>query len=418
MGVGQSSLGKGRAWMELGNMSRSRSYLDKALAVANLISNKELLRDTYQQLAILHEETGNLKYSLEYYKEYFQLKDTLSSEQRNEQFANMQLMHETAQKDSEIRIMQERQEQQKARLENEEFKNNILVVILALGAVLLFNLYRGSVKRKKINKVLLAHKREIEEKSREMEGLLSMKDKFLSIISHDLRSPINSLLGTIDMLNKGHLSEEESRGLMTSLKNRLTNTRKLLDNLLDWALVQMDEIHIKLKELDLHDIVQENIDFFHETNEKHIIFFNKVPRDTYVLADPNMLELILRNLIVNSIKFTQAGGFIEIDVEQHSDYITVCISDNGIGMTQDQAEKLFDTTQLYSTPGTQNEQGTGLGLKLCKEFIERMEGSIWVESEKDEGSTFKFTLKIPQRIDNSLSSTHNKEHDYGYNILE
>jgi signal transduction histidine kinase len=111
-----------------------------------------------------------------------------------------------------------------------------------------------------------------------------------------------------------------------------------------------------------------------------------------------MLELILRNLIVNSIKFTQEGGFIEIDTEVGSDnMLVICISDNGIGMTSEQAEKLFDTTALYSTPGTANEQGTGLGLKLCKEFVDRMGGAIWVESTKDEGSVFKFTLKIPDR---------------------
>jgi len=397
IGVGHSCLGKGSVMMELGDFYQARKYLESALEVANKISNKELLRDTYYEMAILNEQEGKHKTSLSFYKSYFKLKDSLLSQQRNEQFANMQLMHETAQKDAEIRIIQEREQQQKAQLETEEFKNNILVVILALGAVILLNLYRSAVKRKKINKVLVAHKHEIEEKSREMEGLLSMKDKFLSIISHDLRSPINSLLGTIEMLNKGHLSAEESKTLMGSLKSRLNNTRKLLDNLLDWALVQMDEINIKAKELDLYEMVQENIEFFHETNEKHIIFFNKVNRQTMVLADPNMLELILRNLIVNSIKFTQEGGFIEIETapSDNKGFITVCIGDNGIGMTEDQAAKLFDSSQLYSTPGTRNEQGTGLGLKLCKEFVERMGGSIWVESAKDEGSIFKFTLKIP-----------------------
>ncbi len=398
LGVGQSYLGKGSVWMELGDFTRSRSFLEQAVDIAREKNNKELLRDAFLELAVLNEIQGNYRAALDLQKKYYDLNDSLNSEQRNEQFANMQIMHETAQKDAEIRLMKEREQQQQSLLDGEEFKNNILVVILALGAVILFNLYRSSVKRKKTNKILLAHQKEIEDKSKEMEGLLSMKDKFLSIISHDLRSPINSLLGTIDMLNRGHLTEKESKDLMGSLKNRLNNTRKLLDNLLDWTLIQMDEIHIKMKSLDLYDIAQENVEFFHETNEKHIVFFNKVKKNTMVMADHNMLELILRNLIVNSIKFTQEGGFIEIDTEQGSDnMLVICISDNGIGMTEEQAEKLFDTTALFSTPGTANEQGTGLGLKLCKEFVDRMGGTIWVESAKDEGSVFKFTLKIPDR---------------------
>ncbi|MEJ2003552.1 MAG: ATP-binding protein [Cyclobacteriaceae bacterium] len=106
---------------------------------------------------------------------------------------------------------------------------------------------------------------------------------------------------------------------------------------------------------------------------------------------------ILRNLIVNSIKFTQEGGYIEVNTAPGCEegFITVCIADNGIGMTDAQAAKLFDSSQLFSTPGTRNEQGTGLGLKLCKEFVERLGGKIWVESRKGEGSVFKFTLKIP-----------------------
>jgi signal transduction histidine kinase/uncharacterized protein HemY len=389
-GIGLSYLGMGRINIEMTEYPEAESYLEKALAIAVQSTYGELARDSYEELSKLYEYRGNYQEALRLHKKLKMLEDSLFSEKKNEQFAKLQLLHETEQKDAEIRLF-------KQQVNNEEFKSNVLVVILALASVILFNLYRSSIRRKKINGLLLAHQSEIEAKSKEMEGLLVMKDKFFSILSHDLRSPINALVGLLDMLHDGHMSQDELKNVTVSLKSRLTKTRKLLDNLLDWALIQMDQFTTKEEKVNLYAITEDNVNFFKEINEKHVHFFNKVDEDTIILADKNMVDLVIRNIVSNSVKFTAEGGTIEISSKpgnSNKGEIIVSIADNGMGMTEEQVRTLFDSPSLYSTRGTANETGTGLGLKLCSEFVERMGGRIWVESHKDEGSVFNFTVKI------------------------
>ncbi|MEM6755381.1 MAG: HAMP domain-containing sensor histidine kinase, partial [Cyanobacteria bacterium P01_C01_bin.38] len=300
---------------------------------------------------------------------------------------------EIERKDVAIAELNAQQQLRQEQLKNQEFIRNVLVVILAFTGILLFTLYRNSVKRRKANEKLIAHQAEIEAKRKELESLLSMKDKFFSIVSHDLRSPINGLVGILDLLDEGHISQEELVKVTSSLKQRLDGTRKMLDNLLDWALVEMNEITLQWDEVNLMKSVDDNLSFFKEINEKGITFKNQIKKGLKVKADPNMLDLILRNLIANSIKFMDEKGEVIISSSTTNGKATVSVKDNGVGMGTDQISKIFDTNVLYTTKGTANEKGTGLGLKLCKEFVEKMGGTIWVESEEDKGSTFNFTLE-------------------------
>ncbi|ELR70526.1 hypothetical protein C900_03685 [Fulvivirga imtechensis AK7] len=393
-GITETYLGMGKTRMKMGEHTQAAALFDLSLKMAKERENNELIIQAYHEISKLHEKLGEYAQSLKYYKMYKALEDSVFSERQKEQFAQIQIKYEMANKDMEIALLNQKEEQRKVQLQNEEFFRNILVVILAFTGVLLITLYRSSVRRKKINNLLVAHQKEMEEQSRELAGLLEMKDKFFSIVSHDLRSPINALGGILDMLDEGSLTQEELRQLTRSLKTRLDNTRKLLDNLLDWALVQMNEITIQEETMDLNHLVDDNLSFFREVNDKHIHFLNEVEEKTMVLADKNMLDLIIRNLIANSIKFTGEGGFVEVSVEErNNDWLIVEIRDNGMGMSEEQKAQLFNTTTLYTTKGTANEKGTGLGLKLCKEFVERMGGEIWVESTEGEGSSFKFTVK-------------------------
>lgn len=393
-GIAETQLGLGVARMKMGEYDKAGELLNTSLTLSKSMNNNELIIKAYEEMSNLYEKKGEYQLSLKYYKMFKAMEDSVFSEKQKEQFAQIQIKYETANKDMEIALLNQKEEQQKVQLKNEEFFRNILVVILAFTAVLLITLYRSSVRRKKINDLLVIHQKEMEEQSRELAGLLEMKDKFFSIVSHDVRSPIHALVGILDMLDEGNLNQEELRQLTKSLKVRLDNTRKLLDNLLDWALVQMNEITIQEEPLELKELVEENLNFFREINDKDIQFIDLVEKDTSVLADRNMLDLIIRNLVANSIKFTREGGFVEISAkDKDNDTLIVSIKDNGIGMSEEQRSQLFNTTVLYTTKGTANEKGTGLGLKLCKEFVERMGGKIWVESKEGEGSTFKFTIK-------------------------
>ncbi|UII20076.1 tetratricopeptide repeat-containing sensor histidine kinase [Fulvivirga ligni] len=394
IGIAEAELGKGIVYVKVPNYEKAIKSLNHSLEMAESLDSRELMIKCYLELSNYYEHRKMFETSLDYYKKYKALQDSLFGEKKSEQFAQIQIKYETANKDIEIAYLNQKEEQRNNQLKNEEFFRNILVVILAFTAVLLITLYRSGVRRKKINMLLIKHQEEMEEQSREMASLLAMKDKFFSILSHDLRSPINALVGILTIIDSGHITQEELREHTKVLKARLENAKKLLGNLLDWAMVQMDELTIQNETLDLKELVEENITFFRETNDKHIQFFNKIDEEEQVRTDRNMLDLVIRNLISNAIKFTEASGFVEITAEDKSnDWLYVRVTDNGIGMSEEQVTHLFDKSGLHTTRGTENEEGTGLGLKLCKEFIERMGGELLVESKENEGTTFTFTVK-------------------------
>ncbi|MEQ8926328.1 MAG: tetratricopeptide repeat-containing sensor histidine kinase [Fulvivirga sp.] len=394
-GIVEVFYGKGSVSQRMGDEIGAKAYFEKCQKMAEEIGDNGSLIRCYASMSELYESEKNLAKALEYYKKYKELEDSVFSEKKKEQFSQVQIQYETAKKDIEIQLLNQKERQQISELKNQEFIRNILVVILAFTAVLLFSLYKNNQRRKKVNDLLVIQQREIESKSKELSSLLEMKDKFFSIVSHDLRSPINALVGILDILDEGNMTQQELKEVSHALKLRLDNTRKLLDTLLDWAMMQMNEIKINLENIKLKGMVEDNFTFFREIGEKNIIFVNSVEADRIVKADKNMLDLIIRNLVSNSIKFTEDGGRVEISTEEGpKNMLIVMINDDGVGMAPEQMNKLFNTTELYTTRGTANEKGTGLGLKLCKEFVERMGGNIWVESEQGKGSTFKFTVSL------------------------
>ncbi|MEJ0056529.1 MAG: HAMP domain-containing sensor histidine kinase [Bacteroidota bacterium] len=225
-----------------------------------------------------------------------------------------------------------------------------------------------------------------------MKQLNQVKDKFFSIISHDLRSPMNALAGTLDLLEQKNISQDEFNSLSKNLRTQFNHTRTLINNLLNWTLLQMDKLKIQSEKVLLHAKVEESFSALRMLYPKNIVMENKVGEKVTAYADPNIVNLVLRNLILNAVKFTESGGRIWISAEQNDKEITVSVSDNGIGIQPEVKEMLFEKTSGYSTRGTANEKGTGLGLILCKEFVEKNGGRIWLESELGKGTTFYFTL--------------------------
>ena len=225
--------------------------------------------------------------------------------------------------------------------------------------------------------------------------LNATKDKFFSIIAHDLRSPFNALLGFSNLLvdNFDNLQIEEQKEYISILNQSVKNTYKLLDNLLTWSLLQKDIIDFNPEKIYLYPIFLETHELLKQSLErKSIEFINNISENIYVFADRNMISTIIRNLISNAIKFTPLGGKITIDAKYKQQFVEITVQDSGVGIALDKQTKLFDIGKNMSTNGTENETGTGLGLILCKEFVEKHGGKIWVESEEGKGSAFIFTI--------------------------
>ncbi len=241
----------------------------------------------------------------------------------------------------------------------------------------------------------LAIEAEMKLKNEELTNLNATKDKFFSIIAHDLKSPFNSILGLsefmVSQIQEGNFEKMEEYASV--IKDSSQRAMDLLQNLLEWSRVQTGRMVFSPENLKIDLLIHEALNLLSETaTQKGIVISKNIQDNLFAFVDQSMFSTIIRNLVSNAIKFSYRGGEIRVDLRELNNQIEVSVSDNGIGIKADQLENLFRIDQNQSKPGTQNEKGTGLGLILCKEFVEKHGGKIWVESEPGKGSKFKFTI--------------------------
>jgi signal transduction histidine kinase/Flp pilus assembly protein TadD len=250
-----------------------------------------------------------------------------------------------------------------------------VAVLLVLGIVLLL-IRQGRISKGNLDKERIVNQ---------------TKNRLFAIVSHDLRSPINSLLGLFSLFDNNNLSNEEFLHLTRRLKTNVETMSFTLNNLLYWAKSQLEGIETIPKKHNLATLCNENI-VLHESQavQKQINIKHQVPSDLFFWGDLEQINLVLRNLLVNAIKFSPIGGEIQLHACTDGQFLLVSVKDKGVGLSLQQQEALF-TQALASTPGTAREKGTGLGLMLCKEFVENNGGRIWAESQMGQGSIFYFT---------------------------
>ncbi len=243
----------------------------------------------------------------------------------------------------------------------------------------------------------------LEQFSHQLKELNATKDQLFSIIAHDLKSPFNILLGFSEILSENirTYSIEESERIIAIINSTSKRTLTLLENLLTWAKTQTGQIDFKPGKQSLKPIIQAIVEFLNSSASiKKITLNSSVSDDIVAYADPNMLKTVLRNLISNAIKFTNSGGKIDIYSVSDQNQIEITVSDTGVGMNEETRNKLFRIDTKFTTTGTADERGSGLGLTLCKEFVEKHGGKIWIEGEVGKGSRFIFTLPLNGSTEN------------------
>jgi signal transduction histidine kinase len=237
---------------------------------------------------------------------------------------------------------------------------------------------------------------EILMKNELLQAINAEKDKFFSILAHDLRGPLSAFVAATMIITEEiqTMEIEEIKELTGSMKRSAENIYRLLENLLEWSRLRRGGMEFIPEKINLGNKIKLCTEILSEfANNKGIEIILSVPDDFFVIADNHMLDATIRNLISNAIKFTPTGGKISVTAEIKKDNeIEIRITDTGIGMTQDIMKKLFHLNEKTNRLGTEGEPSTGLGLLLCKEFIEKQEGKIWVESEVGKGSSFFFSL--------------------------
>jgi PAS domain S-box-containing protein len=239
----------------------------------------------------------------------------------------------------------------------------------------------------------------IKKSEAQLKELNATKDKFFNIIAHDLKNPFTSLLGSSELLynNINKMSPENIKKLSLILNDSAKGGYAILLNLLDWSRSQTGILKYKPEKINLKNLIDENISNLQlSAANKEIRLFSETKDNLFVIADKNMINTLLRNLLNNAVKFTHRNGKVVMGAVTDSGNVIISVKDTGIGISEDRIEKLFRIDTKHSMPGTENEQGTGLGLKLCQEFVDKMGGKIWVESIENKGSTFKFSIPVKE----------------------
>jgi len=376
----------------------------ESYAIADLIGNLDYKSENLLQASIAYEGLGENVLALKRLREYTAIKDSLLKMDRVKKIKLFNTLNQLEKSQYTITDLSKTSEKAQLNYEKEKKYTHFLIIAVVIFAFLLILLIQQNASKRKAFNLLefknyQVHKMkdEIDGQSNKLKQLNSTKDKFFSIIAHDLKNPFNSIAGFTDLMIENNEIYDAAKRLkfLKIIKGSTAKVSSLLDNLLIWASSQSGNLKFNPKNINLAQQVAGVISFLEiQAINKDISVINKVEKNVHVNADENMLDTILRNLISNAIKFTLPKGEIQVFSSLKNDFVEITVNDNGVGMTEAEIATIFNVNEINSSLGTSNEQGSGLGLILCKDFVESHGGKIWVESVINEGSEFKFTLPV------------------------
>ncbi|MCF6352687.1 MAG: tetratricopeptide repeat-containing sensor histidine kinase [Cyclobacteriaceae bacterium] len=374
-----------------GDLPRALEYAQHSYSLAMADGLKEQIRDASHILSELYQETEEYKKAYHFQELYLAYRDSINNEETIRKMADLRTEYEVSQKQIEVDLLNQKHKT------NKIIGAGLLGVILLIGA-LAYMLNKRNKEKRQANKLLTAQKEQLQIQHKELGVLNTTKDRFFSIISHDLRGPVNSFKGLTSLM-KMSLEEKKYDELpkMTGMLDEASNQISiLLNNLLDWAINQQGEFPYSPEDVELAQLVKEVLDTSQSrTDSKQIEIKTSIKTDVIAWIDKNSIKTVLRNLINNALKFTPQGGKIEIYGSTVNNKVILKIKDTGIGISKDKFASLFSMNELRSTPGTDGEKGLGLGLRLAYEFVKMNKGSITAESEEGKGATF--TVRLPAK---------------------
>ena len=396
----------------LGKLHLRRKEFPEALAdfresleLARTVNSLPIIQENYKNLADYYSLTGDDSQALRMFRIYDAVKDSLLSEEGMTHIREMELKFNARSLEQEIELL--RKDNTIQNLKQTRLKYGIVslvVVIMALILVFIVYYQRNHFKKETArlleiqNRLLEKTTRKLVESETHLKELNSTKDKFFSIIGHDLRNPLNALLGFSELIsgNSREYSLEEIQKYSKIINDAAKNIHMLIENLLEWSRSQSGNIEFNPEEILLETVAGEILSVFEiQAEKKNIGIRLQIKEGTRVYADRNLLSTILRNLINNAVKYTGENGSIQITGGPAEGGVSVAVKDTGVGMSEEQLAGLFSLVHGPSTPGTSDEKGTGLGLILCKEFMDKHGGTIRAESRPGEGSTF--TIFLPDK---------------------
>ncbi|HPH37301.1 MAG TPA: tetratricopeptide repeat-containing sensor histidine kinase [Sediminibacterium sp.] len=385
----------GRFFHRQQNNRKGVNYLHRALDMSTQFGLLEVEREAAESLSSFYERQKQMDSAFYYYKRFSKVENQIFNKEKENEFTRKKLKLDFSIKEKEYAVEQEKINQQLAEKKLEiSFKNKIewlmgILTIVVITAAWFF--YKSKKKTQELNATIEAQRQSLSE-------LVQVKDKIFSILTHDMRSPVNSLISFVYLLENDEINKDQLAQYAKELGNTLRGTSALMENLLNWAGTQLQGFDTHIEPIALHAVVQDVLTSFSATlKQKNIQIENSINENDGVLADKNLLALVIRNLISNALKFSYAGKTIWLSMKQHENELTICIADEGMGMSAEAMEQINQDTSstMTSTYGTNKEKGTGLGLMLCKNFLSMMSGTLSATTNRPQGTIMMIHLPKP-----------------------
>ncbi|MGV8096077.1 MAG: tetratricopeptide repeat protein [Mangrovibacterium sp.] len=394
-GISQAKLILAQIYLHHKRYRESIQAVDSALKLAETMGIIRMQKMAYQVKATIYADQKRYKEAFDMLNFVVQENDSLYREEQLKELTRLRGELNISEKNKEIQLLLKNNEIKDLKIKKQRTQTKYLVALLGLLVALFIIMLVYIRSRKQISLQMQEKNQRINDQRLELIKVNATKDKFLSIIGHDLRNPVGAFRDVIGQLADfpEMFPDETRQQVIKELRDEAERTYFLLENLLSWAKNQKNNISYRPEKLDLASLIDNNILLNSRSAErKQIRLKSNVPAGVNIFADHNMANLILRNLISNAIKFTFQNGEVTISAKDTGDFIEISVADNGIGIAEENRPYLFQEINHISTYGTNNEKGSGIGLVLCREFIEMNGGTITVSSKKNEGSTFTFTL--------------------------
>jgi len=398
-GIAESHNSLGELYYQQKDYEKALKHLNLAYEAGREVQAQYQLLKTYDYLSLCYKELGDYQKALEYKNEYSNINEFIQNERTEQALLETQNRYDIEKTEARIgKLESDRAKREKELAEQKKVKN-FLFLIIGLGIVIVLLVLYMYIQKQRSNKILQTANKTVHDQNIALQELNATKDKFFSIISHDLKGPLNSLTSFSGLLinHTDALSKEDIQMLAKDLDKSVKNLFALLENLLEWSRSQTGNIEFKPEPFDLGAVMEENRALLqNQAQNKKITLQNTNQAKIPVRAHKHSINTVIRNLVSNAIKFTPEGGSVTLSAQVARQQVKVSITDTGVGMSPEIVSKLFRIDTKHSTKGTADEKGTGLGLILCKEFIEKNGGRIGVESEPGKGSVFFFTLPLPE----------------------
>lgn len=391
-------------WLDLGKPDKAESYALQSLEKVRKVNNRSAKSITLRRLARIYKAKGDWQEAYRYQEEYMEVRDSIQEEQARRDIAQTEYS----------RIQSENDDLEQDNLvissKNSGYFKTIVVVTAALVfvAVLLMLYYRRNREIQRINRILEEQKEEIasinaeleaqigltEAQNQELDKLNKVKNKFFSIVSHDLRSPMATLQMLFALYREGQIKEMDLHDTLVKLEDTIYSTNEFLDNLLEWAKNQLEGMTVKPERFGLRELVGRNVRLIDsKVRLKNLQVTNAVDPGLTVFADPNMIDVVVRNLLSNSAKFCGNGDSITVSAHQEDNTVRFAVSDTGPGIDDAEKQRLFSLEHTVNV-GTSLEKSHHIGLILCRDMVALNGGSIEVESEVGKGTSIWVTLPV------------------------